>query len=146
MPKYTQEQMQKYLYKQLFSDDYSVSNTQEIIKKICGYFDTKKCQDIFIMLVINIFYNYINLSIVKKKIEDMPISEKQKVDSLIKKIKELTNNVKFNIKLNINTTKDIPLLLHFFQDLQDYTYGNNNVKNFAHISYLIHNIITITSE
>lgn len=145
MPKYTKEQMQKYLYKQLFSDNYSVNTTQNIIKKICGYFDTKKCQDIFIMLVINIFYNYINLSSTKSKIENMTDKQKETIKDLIKEVKEKINNVKFNIKLNMNINKERPLLLHFFQDLQDYTYGNNNVKNFARISYLIHNIIFLTT-
>lgn len=146
MPKYTQEQMQKYLYKQLFSENYSVSNTQKIIKKMCGYFNTKKCQDIFIMLILNIFYSYINLSSVKTKIQNMNSYEQKTIKELINKIKALTNNLKYNIKLNINTTKDVPLLLNFFLDLQDYTYGNNNVKNFAHICFLIHSVIVYTSE
>lgn len=145
MPKYTKVQMQKYLYKQLFSDNYSVNNTQKIIKKMCGHFDTEKCQDIFIMLILNIFYNYINLSSVKTKIQNMNYSEQKTIKDLIKEIKELTNNLKYDIKLNINTTKDVPLLLHFFLDLQDYTYGNNNVKNFARICFLIHNIISLTT-
>ena len=118
---------------------------KKIIQKICGYFDTKKCQDIFIMLILNIFYSYINLSSVKTKIQNMNYSEQKTIKELINEIKSLTNNLKYDIKLNINTTKDVPLLLHFFQDLQDYTYGNNNVKNFARISFLIHNIISLTS-
>ena len=146
MSKYSKEKMQKYLYKKLFSPDYSVSNTHDIIKKMCGYFRTKKCQDIFIMLLLNIFYSYINLPSVKLKIKNMSIKEKDEAKNLIIEIKKLTNNLKYSIKLNINIRTDIPLLLHFFQDLQDYTYGNNNVKNFARISFLIHNIIKITSD
>ena len=56
MPKYSKKQLQEYLYISIFTD-FSNENLNNVVKKTCPRgFTTKKCQKIFTIIIINIFY------------------------------------------------------------------------------------------
>ena len=116
--KYSNKQMQIQLYKYIFND-FSVENTQVIIKKICGSFDLERCQMIFKQFFQNIFYT---LTVLLKK------------ENKIKDKKNL-------VFLPIDLKKDISNIEHLSYLFQDHSFGTFNRANLAWLTYaLINNI------
>lgn len=115
--KYSNKRMQIQLYNYIFND-FSVQNTQVIIKKICFRFYLRRCQIIFKQFFLNIFYT---LSVLLKKEN---------------KIKH--KNLVF---LPIDLKKDIENIEHLSYLFQDHSFGTFNSANLAWLTYaLINNI------
>ena len=110
--------MQVQLYKYIFNN-FSVKNTQVIIKKICFRFYLRRCQMIFKQFFLNIFYT---LTVLLKKGN---------------KIKH-TNNLVF---LPIDLKKDISNIEHLSYLFQDHSFGTFNSANLAWLTYALINQI-----
>lgn len=143
MTYYTTQQKQQFLYDKLFNNGYSIPNTVKIIKEMCGIMYTKKCESIFIELIVNILYSYLRKKTIRNKLKKMNKQNKKEINNLIIEFKQKTNYAKQNTNLNINLNKNSYDLIIFFQHLQDHTYGTITLIDFARASYIIYVVMTI---
>lgn len=143
--KYTVEEKQIFFYNLLFKNGYTTRNTQKIIKEVCNTINSYTCQKIFKELIVNIYYSFLNLPQVTINIANLNDPNLHIFKQFKTEFNKLTEYKKQTTILPIILENQKDDILTFLYDMQDYTYGNLEINNFARTAFILHYLINMLS-